>query len=155
MSETFGGTLVCEQVGAWTYVTVPPEIAGRLGTAARIPVTGRINDTPYAGSVMTGPNGNRYIVVNKTVRSAAGVEAGDDVRVVLEPDTEARTVEVPDDLTAALGDHPDAQAFFATLSYSRTKEYVTWITGAKRPETRARRISQAVELLGAGRVLKG
>jgi hypothetical protein len=155
MSETFSGTLVCEQVGAWTYVTVPAEVAGRLGAAARVPVTGRVNDTPYVGSVMTGPNGNRYIVVNQSVRAAAGVEAGDDVRVSLEPDTAARTVEVPDDFAAALREAPDAAAFFSTLSYSRTKEYVTWITGAKRPETRARRVGQAVELLGAGRVLKG
>ncbi|WP_341720565.1 YdeI/OmpD-associated family protein [Micromonospora sp. FIMYZ51] len=155
MSETFHGTLVCEQVGAWTYVTVPDEVAARLGDRARVPVTGHVEDASFTGSMMTGPNGVRYIVVNKAVREAAGVAAGDTVRVTLAPDAATRTVEVPDDLAAALADAPAAGEFFETLSYSRTKEYVSWITGAKRPETRARRVAQAVELLAAGRVLKG
>ncbi|MFV2103465.1 YdeI/OmpD-associated family protein [Micromonospora sp. LOL_024] len=155
MSETFHGTLVCEQVGAWTYVTVPDDVAARLGDRARVPVNGKVEDTPYTGSMMTGPNGTRYIVVNKAVREAAGVSAGDAVRVRLEPDSAKRTVDVPDDLAAALTESPAAGAFFQSLSYSRTKEYVTWITGAKRAETRARRVAQTVKLLEAGRVLKG
>jgi uncharacterized protein YdeI (YjbR/CyaY-like superfamily) len=58
---------------------------------------------------------------------------------------------VPDDLVAALS--PDARAFFASLAPSYRSEYLEWITGAKRAETRARRVAQAAEWLGEGKRL--
>ncbi|GLY30391.1 YdeI/OmpD-associated family protein [Kineosporia sp. NBRC 101731] len=156
MSETFQGELVCEQVGAWTYVTVPPEVARRLGVKSRLPVRGEVAGAEragFTGSVMSGPAGH-YIVVNQAVRAAAGVRAGDEVTVTISPDAATRTVEVPDDLTTALAAEPAAHDFFDQLSYSRKKEYVSWITGAKQAQTRERRIGQAIEKLSARLYLK-
>lgn len=153
MAEEFEGTLVCEQVGAWTYVPVPAEVATRLGGQARIPVVGEVNGTSFTGSVMTGPTGP-YIVVNKTVREAVGVSAGDHVRVTVSTDAAARSVDVPDDLAAALSERPESETFFEKLSYSRKKEYVTWLESAKQAATRQRRLAQAIEKLAAGQVLK-
>ncbi|PWK16432.1 YdeI/OmpD-associated family protein [Tumebacillus permanentifrigoris] len=62
-----------------------------------------------------------------------------------------RTVEVPADLQMALEGHEAAQALFDTLSYSQRKEYVEWITSAKREETRTRRVGQAIEKLEEGK----
>jgi uncharacterized protein YdeI (YjbR/CyaY-like superfamily) len=42
---------------------------------------------------------------------------------------------------------PAAAAFFDTLSYTHRREYVQWIDGARRPQTRANRIANAVEML--------
>lgn len=61
-----------------------------------------------------------------------------------------RTVEVPEDLQAVLQTSEVARAFFDTLAYSHRKEYVEWITSAKREETRTRRLGQAIEKLEAG-----
>jgi uncharacterized protein YdeI (YjbR/CyaY-like superfamily) len=41
----------------------------------------------------------------------------------------------------------EAKTAFDLLSYSNQKEYVTWITEAKKEETRARRIEKAIEML--------
>jgi uncharacterized protein YdeI (YjbR/CyaY-like superfamily) len=62
-----------------------------------------------------------------------------------------RTIEVPADFAAALADNRAAHEFFDGLSPSARYEYLEWITGAKRPETRARRIEQAVEWLAEGK----
>ncbi|WP_263985017.1 YdeI/OmpD-associated family protein [Streptomyces sp. HPF1205] len=153
--EEFQGTLVCEGVGAWTYVPVPAEVAERLGGKARIPVAAEIKGVSFTGSVMTGPQGSRYLVVNQAVRDRAGVTAGDTVNVVVRQDTAPRVVELPEDLAGALAAAPEAQAAFDGFSYSRRKEYVTWIESAKRPETRTRRVEKAVEMLAEGRALKG
>ena len=57
---------------------------------------------------------------------------------------------VPPDLQAALDANPKAAAFFAKLD-SRNRYSVLFRTqGAKKPETRARRISQFVEMLARG-----
>jgi hypothetical protein len=154
MSEDFKGTLVCEGVGAWTYVPVPVEVAERLGGKARIPVAAEVNGIAFTGSVMSGPQDSRYLVVNQAVRDQAGVTAGDTVSVKVKPDTAPRVVDVPEDLAEALAEAPAAQQTFDGFSYSRRKEYVTWIESAKRPETRTRRVGQAVEMLAEGRPLK-
>ena len=62
-----------------------------------------------------------------------------------------QVVLVPEDLQAALEADPQAQAFFAKLSYTHQKEYVQWIEQAKRLETRQRRIEGTIELLKQGK----
>jgi len=53
--------------------------------------------------------------------------------------------EMPGDLAAALRANTAAQAAFDAFPPSCRREYVDWIVEAKREETRARRLAQAVE----------
>ena len=48
---------------------------------------------------------------------------------------------MPPDLAEALAGDSAAAATFDRLSFSHRREYVQWITEAKRPETRARRVA--------------
>ena len=83
-------------------------------------------------------------------REAAGVKAGDQVEVTIELDLEPRTVDVPDDLAAALAEEPGATAAFDALSYTMRKEYVRQVESAKALETRNRRIAGIVAKLIEG-----
>jgi len=56
-------------------------------------------------------------------------------------------LKVPVDLRNALKAKPKARDFFDTLTHTHRKEYILWITSAKKPETRARRIATAVAML--------
>jgi uncharacterized protein YdeI (YjbR/CyaY-like superfamily) len=58
---------------------------------------------------------------------------------------------VPDDLAAALEGAKQAKSAFEAFSPSHRREYIEWITGAKREETRAKRIAQALEWVTAGK----
>jgi uncharacterized protein YdeI (YjbR/CyaY-like superfamily) len=51
---------------------------------------------------------------------------------------------VPDFIERALALHPVAEAFFRGLAPSHRRNYIRWITEAKREETRARRLAQAI-----------
>src|SRR5262245_2344767 len=95
--------------------------------------------------------GVAYIGLNKDVRAAAGVDAGDRVQVTMELDTAPRTVTVPPDLRTALEADPEAEAAFVKLSFTHQREYVEWIEQAKRTETRTRRVAGTVEGVLAGR----
>ena len=122
------------------------EIFGRARPPLKVTVEGHTwRTTPgvYGGVA--------YIGLNKDVRSAAGVDAGDRVRVTMELDTEPRTVAVPADLRSALEADPQAKAAFADLSFTHGREYVEWIEEAKRPETRARRIAGTVDGVRQGK----
>ena len=59
--------------------------------------------------------------------------------------------EVPEDLQAALVQSEPASATFAGFSPSCRREYIEWVTEAKRLETRSKRIAQAVEWMAEGK----
>ncbi|MFS8064044.1 MAG: YdeI/OmpD-associated family protein [Luteimonas sp.] len=58
---------------------------------------------------------------------------------------------VPDDFAAALKKSRKARTTFDAFSPSHQREYVDWITEAKRDETRQKRLLQAVEWLAEGK----
>ncbi|QNP40609.1 YdeI/OmpD-associated family protein [Lysobacter solisilvae (ex Woo and Kim 2020)] len=60
-------------------------------------------------------------------------------------------VEAPDDLLAALRGNARARATFEAFPPSCQREYVEWITEAKREATRASRLAQTIEWLAEGK----
>ena len=63
------------------------------------------------------------------------------------------TATLPDDFQAALDAQPAAAEFFASLGSTKRYSFLYRITDAKRPETRAKRIAEYVELLARGETL--
>ncbi|WP_282937867.1 YdeI/OmpD-associated family protein [Paenibacillus sp. RC67] len=143
-----------EGTGTWTYLNVPFDAESHFGTKTHIKVKGTVNHVPYRSTLMLHGNGTHYMVVNQTIREAAGVQAGDTVEVTMEEDTEPRTVEIPDDLLSALDKHDRAGEFFSKLPYSAQKVYVDWIESAKKAETRTSRVQKTIIMLEEGKRLK-
>ncbi|MEA3049729.1 MAG: hypothetical protein QOG84_1565 [Sphingomonadales bacterium] len=81
-------------------------------------------------------------------RAASIAAAGPKPRPKKPPKPELAT---PDDLRAALDAEPKAAATFDAFPPSCRREYVEWVTEAKRPETRAKRLAQTVEWLAEGK----
>lgn len=129
------------------YVEFPYDVEEEFGTRGQVKVAVTFDGHPYRGSLATMGRDRHCLGVTKKVREAIGKNPGDIVQVVLRRDEEPRTVVVPDALQQWLDEHPDAEVFFNELAYTYRKEYVQWITGAKREETRARRLKKAFELL--------
>ncbi len=133
-----------------TGIQVPEDMVAALGSGNRPPVTVTIGGHTYRTTVAR--MGGRFLVpLSVENRTAAGVAAGDQVDVDIEPDIGPREVAVPDDLAAALAQNETARANFDGLSYTHRKEWVRWIEEAKRAETRATRLAKTVESLHAGK----
>lgn len=66
-------------------------------------------------------------------------------------DFENRTIEVPESLQQSLDKNKKAKAFFEALSFTNKREYVEWIIGAKKEETKAKRLETTIEKLKAGK----
>jgi len=87
--------------------------------------------------------------LKEIVRTAAEVaQAGPRPRPKKQPKPEAET---PADLASALAANDAARATFEAFPPSCRREYVEWVVDAKRPETRARRVAQAVEWMAEGK----
>jgi hypothetical protein len=133
-----------------TGIPVPAEVVEALGSGKKPPVRVTIGGHTYRSTVAS--RGKRYLVpLSAENRERAGVAAGDQVDVDLELDSEPRTVAVPPDLADALASAPEARQFFDDLSFSQQQWYVIPIEQAKTPETRARRVTKAIDMLREGR----
>ncbi len=136
-----------------TFFHVPPEVMDALGPKKRVPVRVTVNGHSYRSTV--APMGGDFLLpLNRENRRRAGVAAGEVVEVELERDDAPREVEVPEDLAAALSGDEPARDAFGRLSYSHQREYVEWITDARRGETRARRVAQTLERVKDGRTAR-
>ncbi|MEX0429228.1 YdeI/OmpD-associated family protein [Nocardioides sp. DS6] len=135
---------------AAAIVLTDDQVAAVGEGAKRFPVVATVNGHTWRTSVAR--MGGEFLVgLNKDVRAAAGVAAGDEVDVVLALDTAPREVDVPSDLAAALAEDPTVKAAYDALAFTHRKEFARWVAEAKRPETRERRIAQAVEMIREGR----
>ncbi|AYA38476.1 hypothetical protein D3Y59_16315 [Hymenobacter oligotrophus] len=65
----------------------------------------------------------------------------------------AENLEVPTDLAEALAANQAARRNFDTFSPSNRKQLLQWLLSAKRPETRARRVAEAVQMAAANQTL--
>jgi len=129
-----------------TGIEVPEDIVTRLGGGKRPAV--RVTLGGYTYRTTIAPMGGSYwIGVSAEHRAGSGVAAGDMLDVTIEVDDAPRRVSLPDDLATALGADPAARAFYDTLSYTNQNTYATWVTDAKRPETRVDRVAKSVEAL--------
>jgi len=140
----FDGRLESDQ-GA-CFIRVPPQTLTALGPGKRAPVKVTINGFTYRTTIAVY-GGKSYVGVRREVREAAGVAAGDPITVGLEYDAQVRTVDLPQALRVALEADPAIGAAFEKLSHTRQKEFVQWVTGAKRPDTQRRRMEQALATL--------
>jgi Bacteriocin-protection, YdeI or OmpD-Associated/Domain of unknown function (DUF1905) len=79
-----------------------------------------------------------------------GIAIGEDVSIELAPEGPQRG-DLADDIAAALAASPAAAAFFDTLAQFYRKAYLRWIDATtRRPDLRAARIAEVVDLLAAG-----
>ena len=141
---TFTTTLVLDGATA-TGIAVPDDVVAQLGAGKRFAVVVTIGDYSYRSTI--GPyKGTTMLPVSAAHRAGAGIAAGDTVTVGLEVDDAPRTVEVPQDLAAALATASLSEAF-AALSVSNRRAHVVSVEGAKTAETRERRVQKVLAAL--------
>ena len=143
MKTTFNTTVLKDKEKNATGLPVPAEAVAALEAGKKPRVKVSLNGYTYRTSVAV--LGNVFMLsLSAENREAAGVQAGQQVEVTMELDTEPRTVEVPDDLAAALAMMQGAREAFDALSFSTRKEYVRQVETAVAQETRQRRIAGIV-----------
>jgi hypothetical protein len=127
----------------------PFDVVAVFERKGRVPVKGTINDFPFRSSLMNMGDGH-MMVVNAQLRAGAKCKAGDTVAVLMELDEDKRTVEVPAYLMKIIDCDPKAREFWPKLSFTHQKEYVREIEGAKRIETRDKRVAAMMNALRKG-----
>lgn len=121
---------------------VPEEITQKLGTKRAVAVSVRLNDTvSYFVSLAPIGGGRHLLRCNAKAIAAARLKEGDRVKVEI---TVLDRSEIPKDLLSALRAEGLEAAYRAT-SVGQQNFLIKTIEAASKPETRAKRIVEAVE----------
>jgi hypothetical protein len=146
--QRFGAHIAPDPKGR-AVIAVPFDPDEAWGAKAEHPVAGTINGRKIRGTIAPGGRGWTFTLTPMWMRDA-GVAADDDVIVELAPEGPQRA-DLADDIAAALEANPAAAAFFDTLAQFYRKAYLRWIDATtRRPDLRAARIAEVVDLLAAG-----
>lgn len=143
--KKFKGKLVATG-GGGVFLRVPYDVEKEYKKKNMIPVKVTYDGEPYQGSIANMGDGHCLIVV-KAIREKIGKQPGDFVDVTVVHDTEPRKVEIPADIKSLLNKNKNEKKYFESLAFSHQKEYVNWITAAKREETRQARLEKMIGML--------
>ena len=151
MTKKHAFTAVIQNAGGGgAFVEVPFNVEEAFG-AKKPKVKALIEGVPYRGLLVRMGSEHHLLIILKGIREQIGKTFGDEIQVTVEPDLEERVIEIPKDLMKELKKDKEAKAFFDKLSYTHRKEYVNWVTEAKKEETRQNRIIKTIEMLKKGK----
>jgi len=130
-------------------IKLPFDPAAEWGARDRYNLTGSVAGHKVRGKLT--PRGDAYYLELGPAWCRGPVFApGAAVAISLEPEGPQLSA-MDADIAAALDAEPEARRFFEALPTFYRKNFMRWIEGAKRPETRTRRIAETVATLKAGR----
>jgi hypothetical protein len=130
-------------------IRLPFDPASAWGERDRYYLEGTINQYGMRG-VVAEVDGRPMLQLGPSWCRDPRVGPGATLEVSLQPEGPQLDT-IADDLADALNAEPKARHFFESLATFYRKGFVNWVESAKRPETRATRISQTGAALKAGR----
>jgi hypothetical protein len=147
-SRSFTAVVTTDAKGR-VLVPLPFDPDEAWGPRPRHHVAGTVNGMGVRAVIEPLREG-RGILLGPAWRRGCGLGPGDEVSVVLAPEGPQRADLAPD-VAAALEAEPAAAAFFHSLAQFYRNAYLVWIDATtRRPDLRAARIAETVELLKAG-----
>ena len=155
-SKTFRAAVPADEDGM--MIELPFDVKETFGRA-RPPIVisvqpltgGKKKGDPYTFRWTVSVNdGKSFIGIRRSHREAAGLDTGQEVSITVSLDDQPREVEPPPDLAALLKKNKAALAAWEALSFTNKKEHAEALLGAKKPETRARRLEKTMQMLEAG-----
>ncbi len=129
-------------------VPIPFEPARAWGERDAYHVHGTVGGQRFRGS-LTADDGAWSLQLGPSWCRSPGFAPGDEVPVVMGPEGPQSTT-MGADVAAAFTRAPMAARFFDSLPSFYRNNHARWIESAKRPDTRAQRIAEVVDLSARG-----
>jgi hypothetical protein len=136
---------------SWTFLRLPQDASARLPTRAMATVDGTLNGYPFQATLEPDGCGGHWLKVGRALRVAAGAAVDEVVSAVVSPVTVEPEPRMPPDLRKAFAAAPGARAKWSNLTAVARRDWIHWITSARKVETRATRIEKTLSMLASGK----
>jgi bacteriocin resistance YdeI/OmpD-like protein/uncharacterized protein DUF1905 len=140
-----------EKGDSCTFLILPKNASTKLPSRGMTAIEGTINGVSFQATLEPDGQKSHWLKVDRKLGEAAGAEAGDVVTLEIAPAAQEPEPKMPADLRKALAAVPTARALWSDITPIARRDWIHWITSAKQPETRARRIKNACSMLAAGK----
>lgn len=124
---------------SWHYLPLPEDVDAQLKALGVQRVVCELNGVEVRRGLMSMKGAGRYIALNQSLMRQMKAAPGDWVEVVLRPDPDPDHVDMAPEFTAALDADPEAKERFFDMTLGNRRSLASYITSAKRPETREKR----------------
>ena len=141
-----------EKGNSWTFLILPKNASAKLPSRGITAIEGSINGFPFQAMIEPDGQKSHWLKVDRKLSTSAGADVGDIVTLEIAPAGKDTQPEVPPDLKKALAAAaPKTRTVWSDITPNARRDWIHWITSAKQPETRARRIKNACSMLAAGK----
>jgi hypothetical protein len=140
-----------EKIESWTLLTLPRNASAELPSRGMTMVEGIINGFPFRAALEPNGEESHSLRVNQALQHAARADPGDMVTLEITRAGEEPETRVPMELRQALAAAPLAQALWSDITPMARQNWILWISSAKLPERRMRRIENACDMLASGK----
>jgi hypothetical protein len=141
-----------EKGDSWTFLVLPKNASAKLPSRGMTAIEGTINGFAFQATLEPDGQKSHWLKVDRKLGKSAGAGAGDVVALEIAPAGKDTEPEVPPDLRKALAAAaPKARTLWSDITPNARRDWIHWITSAKQPETRTRRIKNACSMLAAGK----
>jgi hypothetical protein len=131
------------QYGTNPRVDVPEETSAVFGDRGYISVRGTMNGKGVRGTLVPVHGGRHVLYVNRQMCDRAGVGIGDSVEFVLDRDLEQRKP-IPQELAEVLDADPAVKRAWESVTPSRRKRIIAYLSWFTNPRTRGRKVDKVV-----------
>lgn len=135
----------------WAFLVLPKEASQKLPRRGRTTVEGTLNGHPFQATLEPDGQLSHWLPLSDKLCKAAGADFGDMVTLEIMPVAQEPEPKVPPDLEEALAAAPEALAVWNDTTTIARVDWIHWITSAKQSKTRAKRISDACDMLAGGK----
>ena len=142
-------TVVIGRPNGGITVGIPFDPSGPWGELDAYHVDGTVGGQRFRG-VVTRDDGGWSLHLGPSWCRRPGFGPGDEVAVVMTPEG-PRSSSMGADVETAFAAEPAAARFFDSLPTFYRNNFARWVEGAKRPETRARRVAEVIALAKEGK----
>ncbi len=139
----FDATIKTAEIGSGgAYVEFPYDVEKEFGVRGRVKVVCLFDGAEYAGSLVRMGTECHIIGITKEIRNRIGKNPGDTVTVRLSEDKSERTVSIHPELAKEFKKNPGLKRNYEKLSFTKKKEILALLEGAKKEETLKNRMSK-------------
>jgi hypothetical protein len=136
---------------SWAFVVLPKDVSVKLPRRGRTTVAGTFNGHRFQETLEPDGQLCHWLQISRKLYEAAGANPGDIVTLEIVPLVREPEPEVPCDLQEAMAAVPEARRVWDDTTTIARLDWIHWISSAKQSGTRAKRISDACDMLAAGK----
>lgn len=145
---SFIGTVI--EIGTTHLIRIPADVSKEFSTRGMCMIEGKIGDTDIHCPLEPDGEGGHWLKIRAQMLQLESVTAGDSLKVEMAESKNWYDPELPEDFDNALNAEKQLRSTWDKLTSRAKWEWMRWIGGTRNKDTRAKRISTAMDKLRKG-----